>query len=98
MALTNAEKQRRWRNRRNDRASALDGTPKEIADNLLRELGADVARKVARALDKRLRNLRPDCEACGGTGFMKPMEVSTACGIPLGLTMTPPCDCGAIAK
>jgi hypothetical protein len=35
MVMTNAEKQRRWREKRNRRADALSGKPKEIADNLL---------------------------------------------------------------
>ena len=58
MALSNAEKQRRWRARRNELATALTGEPEDVVNNLLRELGEDGARKVARALGKRLRNLK----------------------------------------
>jgi hypothetical protein len=69
MPLTNAEKQKRWRDKRNLLADALTGTPKDIADGILRELGVEQAKKVTRALDKRFRNLKPDCPQCGGTGF-----------------------------
>jgi hypothetical protein len=95
MALTNAEKQKRWRERRNSRAGALTGTPKEVADGILRTLGAQQAAKVARALKVRLRNLRPDCPACQGTGFVK-LETRTACDRPLGFTPTVPCDCSGL--
>ena len=61
MALSNAEKQKRWREKRNELAVALTGKPNEVADNILRNLGADQARKVSRALDKRLRDLKSDC-------------------------------------
>jgi hypothetical protein len=61
MALTNAEKQKRWREKRNDRASVLDGTPKDMAaDALLRRLGVREAKRVLRALDKRLKAIKPD--------------------------------------
>jgi hypothetical protein len=91
MALTNAEKQRRWRDRRNDRAAVLVGKPKEVADGILFELGVDQARKIARALDKRLRNLKPDCSLCHGTGFFA-VHYSTACGMPISNGRLP-CDC-----
>lgn len=92
MALTNAEKQKRWRERRNSLAEALTGTPQEIADGILRTLGASQAEKVSRALKSRLRNLRSDCPACHGTGFVK-LETRTACDRPLGLTPTVACGC-----
>ena len=93
MALTNAENQKRWRERRNALADALTGTPKEIADGILRQLGAETAAKVERALKARLRNLRPDCPACHGTGFVK-LEVRTACNRPaLPGPVTMPCGC-----
>jgi hypothetical protein len=60
---------RRWRDKRNDLAQDLVGTPDDICEAILRRLGVDQARKVARALDKRLRNIKPDCPACRGTGF-----------------------------
>jgi hypothetical protein len=91
MALTNAEKQKRWRDKRNVKAQALDGTPKEISKELLRHLGPDKAKKVVRALDKRLRNLKPDCPACKGTGFT-PWHARSACGMLLSEGMAP-CDC-----
>jgi hypothetical protein len=40
MAFTNAEKQKRWRDKRNALAEVLAGTPKEIANGILRKLGA----------------------------------------------------------
>jgi hypothetical protein len=79
MALTNAEKQKRWREKRNRLAAALIGTPKEIADGVLQELGPKQAKKVVRALDARLRNLKPNCRVCHGTGFAK-VQLFTACG------------------
>jgi hypothetical protein len=91
VALTNAEKQRRWREKRNELAAAFTGIPKEVAENILSQLGVDKARRVVRALDKRLRNLKPDCIVCGGTGFA-PYDIFTACGLPTGKT-TLPCDC-----
>jgi hypothetical protein len=96
MALTNAEKQKRWREKRNERANVLTGKPKEIADNLLREFGPDQTRKIARALEKRLRNLRADCPHCAGTGFVL-MHYTTACGMPLGDERLPHnCETGEI--
>jgi hypothetical protein len=92
MALTNAEKQKRWRDKRNGLADALTGTPKEIADGILRQLGADQTRKVARALDERLRGLNPNCPACRGTGFAA-VTISTACGLDTGLRLSLDCDC-----
>jgi hypothetical protein len=96
MALTNAERQRRWRDKRNELAEAFAGTPKELAEKILSHLGIDNARKVVRALDKRLRNIKPDCRACRGTGFI-PMDYSTACGMHLwsGRWL---CDCGPMAE
>jgi hypothetical protein len=46
MALTNAEKQRRWRDQRNYLASAFQSTPKVHPDMILHELGPDRARKI----------------------------------------------------
>ena len=63
-------------------AQVLEGTPAKIGEALLSHLGVDQAKKVVRALDKRLRNVKPDCLACRGTGFA-PVRFTTACGIPL---------------
>lgn len=71
MALTNAQKQRRWRDRRNAFADVMTGTPEEVADGVLRLLGVEAARNVARALDRRLRRLKPDCPSCSGLGFIQ---------------------------
>jgi hypothetical protein len=71
MALTNAEKQRRWREERNRKAAVLDhARPKDVAEGILAELGIDRTQKVLRALEKRVRAIKKDCPACGGTGFM----------------------------
>jgi hypothetical protein len=90
MALTNAQKQARWRERRNSKADVLDddAKPKQVAEGLLTELGVDRARKVLRALDKRLRGIKSDCPACKGTGFMWWQIEDTELRYPV------PCDCG----
>jgi hypothetical protein len=92
MALTNAEKQKRWREKRNALAHALTGGPKDVAEQILRELGVDKTKKVVRALDKRLRAIRRYCPACGGTGYMAvyPLHCS---GEMLGGPITAPCPC-----
>jgi hypothetical protein len=94
-ALSGAERQRRWRDKRNELAQVLVGNPKEVADAILRKLGVSQGRKVVRALDKRLRNIKPGCPACQGTGFA-PVRYSTACGMPLWDGKMP-CDCGELA-
>jgi hypothetical protein len=58
MALTNAEKQRRWRDKRNKIYRAVFDTPDKLAATLVNELGVEHARKVARALDKRIRVIK----------------------------------------
>jgi hypothetical protein len=92
MALTNAERQARWRDQRNSRANVLadDAKPKEMAEGLLIELGVDRARKVLRALDKRLRGIKSDCPACKGTGFIE-WQIEDREG---GARFSQPCDCG----
>ena len=55
MTLTNAERQRRFRERRNALAAALVGEPDEIAKSVIARLGPDVAREVVRSLQQRLR-------------------------------------------
>jgi len=97
MSLTNAHKQKRWRERRNSRADALTGTPKEIANRILRVLGPEEAEKILRALEARLRNVKSDCSVCCGTGFMH-LTTQTACGRPLPFRPILPCDCGPLAE
>jgi hypothetical protein len=87
MALSNAEKQKRWREKRNELAVALTCKRDEVADNILRNLGAGQARKVSRALDKRLRDLKSDCPDCGGSGFFQLMFGPT-------VRSSLRCDCG----
>jgi hypothetical protein len=94
MPLTNAEKQARWRAKRNRMASVVDGTPKEIADGLLAEFGPDKARKIARALDKRLRTLKRDCRLCNGTGFAM-IQRFGPCGLAESVPLRAACDCSA---
>ena len=86
MALSNAEKQKRWREKRNELAVALTGKPNEVADNILRNLGADQARKVSRALDKRLRDLKSDCPDWAVAQF--------GAQRPAGPHTVGRCDCG----
>jgi hypothetical protein len=86
----------RWRDRRNALTQALTGTPQEIAEVILSHLGVDGAKKVSRALDKRMRAIKPDCEVCKGTGYM-PLRFSTACGLPMFQGHLP-CDCGRLAS
>ena len=57
-ALSNAERQRRWRERRNDKAAMLDGAPKEVAEAILAHLGRNRAQKVALALSKLLKRTK----------------------------------------
>ena len=52
MTLTNAEKQRRWRDRRNRLARAFTETPAMFAETIVNECGIEHARKVARAIDR----------------------------------------------
>jgi alkanesulfonate monooxygenase SsuD/methylene tetrahydromethanopterin reductase-like flavin-dependent oxidoreductase (luciferase family) len=54
MPLSNAEKQRRWREKRNRLARALAGTPDQVAEHIVTELGIEQARRIARAIDKRV--------------------------------------------
>jgi hypothetical protein len=73
----------------------LRGTTDEICEAILSclsHLGVDQATKVVRALGKRLRNVKPDCIACSGTGFV-PMDTSTACGMPIAKGVKFKCDC-----
>jgi hypothetical protein len=100
-AVLVASHEARWRDRRNELAAILEmDKATDIAEGILKELGADRARTVVRALHKRLRTIKPDCKACHGTGIM---EVTL---IPGGgrafkvadaqdaVRMTSPCDCG----
>jgi len=70
----------------------LLGTPDEICEKTILSHGVDQAKKVVRALDKRLRNVKPDCIACRGTGFV-PMDTFTECGMPIAKGVKFKCDC-----
>jgi hypothetical protein len=96
MALTNAQRQARWRDRRNENAQALTGKPKEIADNILRELGVKESKRVLRALSKRLDSIKPDCPACHGTGLLSD-GIQSSCGIQYAARLVMACDCGKVA-
>jgi hypothetical protein len=96
MALSNAERQRRYREKRNEDAALLHGTPHEIAEGILRDVGPKKAHRVATALSKRVKALRPDCRHCAGTGFAA-ANFFTPCGQPMGHGKVP-CDCGPIAE
>jgi hypothetical protein len=55
MPLSNAEKQRRWREKRNRLARVLTGTPDQVAERIEKELGIEQARRIARAIYKRAK-------------------------------------------
>jgi hypothetical protein len=55
MPLSNSEKQKRWRDKRNTLARAFTETPDKFAETIVNECGIEHARKVARAIDKRAR-------------------------------------------
>lgn len=99
MALTNAEKQARWRDSRKEAFETLHhSTPKKFADAIL-QLGVRRAKKLADALNKRLRAIDPKCQVCQGTGIMRSVKIFSACGQPEfgGRDMPFPCDCGPLA-
>jgi hypothetical protein len=93
MALTNAEKQKRWRERRNELARALIGDAPWIAQQIFSELGAKKTRRVVDLLRKRLKAIDPNCQLCKGTGFTPTMEIRGPCGGKEGeIAMPCPCD------
>jgi hypothetical protein len=95
MALSNAERQKRWRDKRNEALEVLRGTPTEIAHKLVGELGVEQGRKVAEAMRKRLRHINPDCPTCKGVGFFTGV-LTTECGIPIfkgNVQSRLPCPC-----
>jgi len=92
MGLTNAEGQKRWRQKRNSRADALTGAPKEIVNRILHVLGPDQANEVLRELEIRLSNLRSDCPTCRGAGFVR-YDTYTASGVLLSFRPIRPCGC-----
>jgi hypothetical protein len=51
--LTNAQRQARWRDRRNALVKALTGSPATAAAAIVAEIGVDKARKVAKALEQK---------------------------------------------
>jgi hypothetical protein len=92
MAKSNARRQAEWRWRRNEAAEAWNGKPDEIASTILFRLGVKGAKKVAKTLDQRLRNIKPDCAACQGTGYVQ-MQATTFCGMPMGTEQRRLCNC-----
>jgi hypothetical protein len=99
MALTNAERQARWRDKRNELACIIEterGT--DIVEALLKEWGVEKARTVERVLHKRLRAIKADCKACHGTGLMPvaftPDGIAKPAATGDEVRMTSPCDCG----
>jgi hypothetical protein len=92
MALSNVERQRRWRDKLKDRAEDLTGPPREMADKILFRLGAHDARRLVRALDKRLRNIKPDCPTCKGTG-LRSITMRSECGAVLYGPVPALCPC-----
>jgi hypothetical protein len=93
MALTNAEKQKRWRERRNELARALIGDAPWIAQQIFSELGAKKTQRVVDLLRKRLKAIDPNCQLCKGTGITPVMEIRGPCGGKEGeYSMPCPCD------
>jgi hypothetical protein len=92
MALTNAQRQQRYRDKRNELVEMMEGTPTEIAHKLVFELGVEVGMKVAEAMRKRIRNIKPDCPKCKGQGFCA-AKITTACGMPLWESPRVACPC-----
>jgi hypothetical protein len=91
MALTNVERQRRWRQRQNDKAAALEGDAPWIAQQIFSELGAKKTARVVALLQKRLKATDPNCKLCKGTGITPILELP--CGLKEGAMATPcPCD------
>jgi hypothetical protein len=80
MALTNAEKQKRWRDRRNQLANALQGDAPWIAEKIFRELGVKKTKRVADHLRRRLKAIDPNCQLCKGTGITPAVELKGPCG------------------
>jgi hypothetical protein len=50
-------------------ADLLTATPNKICETILLFLRVDKTKLVLQALDRRLRNVKPDCVHCKGTGF-----------------------------
>ena len=84
MAFTNAEKQRRWRERLHEQAGVLDGTPTQIATAILGKLGAERTRSVIKALEKRLRNAKPHVVRAGDFATRSFGERASASGARCG--------------
>jgi hypothetical protein len=55
MPLSNVERQRQWREKRVELWRAFTGTPEQLAQHIVANLGPEHARQVARALDKRAK-------------------------------------------
>lgn len=97
MAFTNAEKQARWRARRNARAEALQGDAPWIAEKIFDELGAKKTKRVVDLLRKRLKAIDPNCPVCKGTGITPLIEFKAPCGGKEG-EFAVPCQCGEWAQ
>jgi hypothetical protein len=59
MDRTNSIRQARWRNKLKARAAILEGTPIEIANNILGTLGLEQAWKVSEALATKTKDKAP---------------------------------------
>jgi hypothetical protein len=99
--MSSAERQRRYIERLKGKAEAAADDPfdaplKEVVEYIFSELGVAKAKRVVRALDKRLKAIKPDCPACKGTG-MAPLEFRGPCGTKEG-AFSLPCDCGERAE
>src|SRR5262249_16889984 len=73
MDRTNAERQRRYIARlkaKAGEAKLLEGKPKDVAERAILDLGVKRCRSIVRALDKLLRNIKPDCPNCNGSGVI----------------------------
>ena len=92
MALTNAERQRRWREQQNAKASALEGDAPWIAQKIFSELGAKKTARVVTLLQKRLKAIDPNCKLCKGTGITPILDLRGPCGLKEG-AMALPCPC-----
>jgi hypothetical protein len=93
MALTNAEKQKRWRERRNQLARTLEGDAPGIAEKIFSELGVKKTKRVADHLRRRLKAIDPNCQLCKGTGFTPVLGIRGPCGGKEGEGRQPcPCD------
>jgi hypothetical protein len=69
-----------------------EGKPDDVAANIVFELGPQKAKKIMRALEKRLAAIKKDCVACNGTGITQ-RQITTLCSMPQGPQCRIPCNC-----